>query len=340
MSGNTNKRVSSLRLSTGNIQQRSRVTKSVSELNGFFVRQKRPSDPQVLGEQIEHSEPIRPHLTYLKKKPASHDADEFIPIRDVKKEKKTNDSKHRTWTGKRTGYKYIKFFLECIVDIFYFKKRCFDFIQNLQIFKIHQKSCEFDRYALHSIIFKKSRIIILKMDISEYPPDDSPSEPNYEIPIPDHETRYFNYKSHPLDDRQLQWIHPYCKGNSPSERKNHTAAIVNNSLYVMAGTDRENLQNQTYALDLSKLNFSEKIHNFLLIYYSQLKASYTWRQLEALGPVPPHRYGHSCTVVGTNLLVFGGRNKTMVLNDLYAFDTRIFFYFYNWSFRCPFTNFG
>ena len=109
MSGNQNKRVKSLKVSSGTPQPRTRVTKSVSELNGFFRQKRRPSDPQIEPdvEQHQQSEPhnVRPnpHL-FLKRKQSSHDADEFIPIRDSKKELKRSESqRQRTWTGKRAG---------------------------------------------------------------------------------------------------------------------------------------------------------------------------------------------------------------------------------------------
>lgn len=59
-------------------------------------------------------------------------------------------------------------------------------------------------------------------------------------------------------------------------------------------------------------------------------ARYTWRKLSPKGNIPTHRYGHTCTAIGKQLLIFGGRNKVFVLADMHIYNTgnvKIFLFF-------------
>jgi len=43
-----------------------------------------------------------------------------------------------------------------------------------------------------------------------------------------------------------------------------------------------------------------------------------------IGNLPGGRYGHTLTMVGTKIYIFGGRNEEKYLNDLIIFDAKNF----------------
>lgn len=49
----------------------------------------------------------------------------------------------------------------------------------------------------------------------------------------------------------------------------------------------------------------------------------SWKFVLSFGAVPSPRFGHSCTLVGNILYVFGGNDGSRYLNDIYVFDIGI-----------------
>jgi len=51
-----------------------------------------------------------------------------------------------------------------------------------------------------------------------------------------------------------------------------------------------------------------------------LSAEATWQQLSCSGTLPPPRYGHSATIVGQSMIVFGGQDGKQQFNDIWVLE--------------------
>eukprot|EP00698_Gefionella_okellyi_P004487 TRINITY_DN14125_c0_g1_i1.p1 TRINITY_DN14125_c0_g1~~TRINITY_DN14125_c0_g1_i1.p1 ORF type:complete len:337 (-),score=20.43 TRINITY_DN14125_c0_g1_i1:17-994(-) len=107
-----------------------------------------------------------------------------------------------------------------------------------------------------------------------------------------------------LDLERLIWTKPQFGGALPPRRANHTAVVFNGAMYIFGGGAQ------------TKDNF---------VYYNDVwmldPAAGEWTQVRTRGkPTTPRSY-HSCDVVDTNLVIFGGwgGGKTM-LNDISYLD--------------------
>uniref|UniRef100_K3WQA5 tRNA wybutosine-synthesizing protein 3 n=1 Tax=Globisporangium ultimum (strain ATCC 200006 / CBS 805.95 / DAOM BR144) TaxID=431595 RepID=K3WQA5_GLOUD len=87
---------------------------------------------------------------------------------------------------------------------------------------------------------------------------------------------------------------------APSARMQHSAVVVNNEMIVFGGR----------AGPTKPFN---DVHAFKL-------DTRTWRAVDTVGGGPSPRYKHSCSVVGSTMYVYGGRDATTVLGDLFALD--------------------
>jgi N-acetylneuraminic acid mutarotase len=90
-------------------------------------------------------------------------------------------------------------------------------------------------------------------------------------------------------------------GDGPCPRFAHTATLLaQNLILVFGGYDSHSFYNDLYILDLNVRK---------------------WSEVEVLGTArPPPRYAHTATIVGRQLVVFGGQGKNAALNDLWIFD--------------------
>ncbi|KAH8115886.1 hypothetical protein DFH11DRAFT_1506659 [Phellopilus nigrolimitatus] len=94
-------------------------------------------------------------------------------------------------------------------------------------------------------------------------------------------------------------------GDIPTPRSGHVCAFVSDRLIVWGGEtiadggQTEELDNVLYALDLD---------------------NYEWRRLKTSGSSPSGRCGHSASVIGTMLYIFGGHARGVVRDDLWALD--------------------
>ncbi|KAJ4455397.1 putative kelch repeat protein [Paratrimastix pyriformis] len=87
---------------------------------------------------------------------------------------------------------------------------------------------------------------------------------------------------------------------SPPKRFGHTAVSSGNVVIVFGG-------------------YGAQSTCFGDIWYLDT-AHMRWHRVEPTGESPCKRMGHSATVIGADMLVFGGDNGTNCLNDLWAFD--------------------
>ena len=87
----------------------------------------------------------------------------------------------------------------------------------------------------------------------------------------------------------------------PSARSGHSAVIVNGNMYIFGGKndDSEKLN------DLWKFSLTDEL----------------WTELQPTGEIPFERSGHSMTVIGDIIVIFGGIwDVTKELNDLHAYS--------------------
>ncbi|KAK9146896.1 hypothetical protein Sjap_006799 [Stephania japonica] len=158
-----------------------------------------------------------------------------------------------------------------------------------------------------------------------------------------------------------QWIAPSISGQRPKPRYEHGAAIVQDKMYVFGGNHNGRYLNDLQVLDLRTLSWSRvetkaavdsvessspvplspcaghsliSWGNKLLSIAGHTKdpsesvtvkafdpLTSTWSILKTYGKAPLSRGGQSITLVGSNLVMFGGQDaKRTLLNDLHILD--------------------
>lgn len=104
-----------------------------------------------------------------------------------------------------------------------------------------------------------------------------------------------------LNLETLKWRTKRCKGGLPRGRYGHTATLIGNKLYVFGGRGDKGIYfKDTYYLDLK---------------------SWEWSKIKTATPPPTGRMGHSATLVGNKIAVFGGWDGTQTLADFWVFAT-------------------
>lgn len=121
------------------------------------------------------------------------------------------------------------------------------------------------------------------------------------------------------------WTQPMINGTSPPPRDSHSCTTVGDNLFVFGGTDGINPLNDLYILDTCKLSScpltfilcdSLCMKEVILIWFGfVVVASHTWIRPSVRGEGPEAREGHSATLVGKRLFVFGGCGKSSAIND-------------------------
>ncbi|KAD3067487.1 hypothetical protein E3N88_35367 [Mikania micrantha] len=154
-----------------------------------------------------------------------------------------------------------------------------------------------------------------------------------------------------------QWVVPPVSGPHPKPRYEHAAAVVDDKMYIFGGNHNGRYLNDLQTLDLRnwtwskvevKANSEDPVKvtpcaghslipwegNKLISIAGHSKdasevitvkafdlQTYTWSTMKTYGKPPVSRGGQSVTLVGTNLVIFGGQdgNRTL-LNDLHILD--------------------
>nr|APO15848.1 ring-finger protein [Sesuvium portulacastrum] len=158
-----------------------------------------------------------------------------------------------------------------------------------------------------------------------------------------------------------QWIAPPISGQRPKPRYEHGAAVIGDRMYVYGGNHNGRYLNDLQVLDLrtwtwSRVEVKTGVENHeaqpsvtsipcaghtlipwenkLLSVAGHTKDSSetiqvrvfdlqtaTWSILKTYGKPPVSRGGHSVTLVGSSLVIFGGQNANRtLLNDLHLLD--------------------
>lgn len=96
------------------------------------------------------------------------------------------------------------------------------------------------------------------------------------------------------------WNQLEASGEKPNGREGHAMVTVNNTLYVIGGCIQE-----------------IKCFNDVHIFDPGLRQ---WKQEPMMGDAPEPRGGHTATVLGTDIFVFGGASSEATYNDVYKLD--------------------
>nr|GLL37306.1 acyl-CoA-binding domain-containing protein 4-like isoform X1 [Ipomoea trifida] len=154
-----------------------------------------------------------------------------------------------------------------------------------------------------------------------------------------------------------QWVAPLVSGPRPKPRYEHGAAVIDDKMYIFGGNHNGRYLSDLQALDLkswtwSRVEVKEASEassptgpcaghslipwegNKLLSVGGHTKnpsetlqvkvfdlQSHTWSTLKTYGKPPVSRGGHSVTLAGTTLVIFGGQDANRsLLNDLHILD--------------------
>jgi len=121
---------------------------------------------------------------------------------------------------------------------------------------------------------------------------------------------------HILDVTSFLWSRPACSGTYPIEREGHTASVVGKRIFVFAGTWVDDEDQSVYLNDLHVLESD----------------SLAWSQPVTTGAIPSQREGHTASVIGGLVVIFGGagldkEDASVNLSDMHILDTTS----YTWS---------
>jgi len=101
---------------------------------------------------------------------------------------------------------------------------------------------------------------------------------------------------------------------SPGDLRFYKCVAVNSHILFIGGVSEEYSASKGYsiipALSITKKDLCWGCH------------TRRWNVRQAFGDIPPERYGHTATRVGSKVFVFGGRDpkSTVTFNDLYCLD--------------------
>ncbi len=125
---------------------------------------------------------------------------------------------------------------------------------------------------------------------------------------------------HRFDTSGSAWSQLNCGGDVPPPRAHHTAHLYGSQMVVFGGTDGSNVYSNVYTLDLSNLQWTQRVPQ---------SSSHAAAETGAASPsgygdtamvisragsggvgmrVPAPRIGHASELVGHQLIIFGGHN--------------------------------
>eukprot|EP01116_Phalansterium_solitarium_P008456 TRINITY_DN22362_c0_g1_i1.p1 TRINITY_DN22362_c0_g1~~TRINITY_DN22362_c0_g1_i1.p1 ORF type:complete len:383 (+),score=81.52 TRINITY_DN22362_c0_g1_i1:81-1229(+) len=123
-----------------------------------------------------------------------------------------------------------------------------------------------------------------------------------------HDKVIFSYSSelYVLDLDTLEWTKPKQRGPKPVARAFHTAVVgPNDMMFLWGGCKDGFLGAKDCDPDLYMLN----------------PRTWTWRKLRPTGHLPSRRSEHTCAMVGSRLVVFGGRVHDQYSTQLHTLET-------------------
>jgi N-acetylneuraminic acid mutarotase len=114
-----------------------------------------------------------------------------------------------------------------------------------------------------------------------------------------------------FDPRTEKWSELQCIGFIPTPREGHSAAVVDDVIYIFGGrgVDGKDLG------DLAAFRISSKsIMRFRIIRLVK-SSDKRWYMFQNMGPVPNARSGHAMAAVSSRVFVLGGEPYTPAETD-------------------------
>lgn len=105
-----------------------------------------------------------------------------------------------------------------------------------------------------------------------------------------------------LHTATLEWVRLQQRGEQPKARAYHAAAVVGNFLVLLGG-------------------WSGQCENLATLSTLDLDGVGTWASVAVPGQPPAGAYGHTVTVLGSNILTFGGWDGVSPLSAVNVLDT-------------------
>lgn len=168
---------------------------------------------------------------------------------------------------------------------------------------------------------------------------------------------------HVLDTEAMIWSQPATSGSRPGPLANHTCTLVAQRLYVCGGMvvslDESGgsfvkYSDDVYILDAEAMLWERlrrrgsqpaarayhetlQVGGYLLVLGGwsgsaeglgelntlDLEGLGSWYTVEVPGQAPPSTYGHSATLIGTKVVLFGGWDSVSPLNSVRVLDTTV-----------------
>ena len=181
-----------------------------------------------------------------------------------------------------------------------------------------------------------------------YPPPFSSTPSSFSPCVPDGNKWLADL--HCFDTEKMDWSVPSTSGSSPSARACHTTTLLNRKLYMFGGYDGSKCFNDLDVLDLDTNTWIQprvsgplpQARNaqtmtvvgdrlFLFGGHSGNKHlrdlhildtnTMTWTQADSVtGQPPPGLRGHTATLIGSKIFLYGGYDGRGRSNDLYLLD--------------------
>lgn len=114
---------------------------------------------------------------------------------------------------------------------------------------------------------------------------------------------------HVLDLESLTWSMVTAGGSAPTARARHTATLVGRNLVLFGGVGGGRPLNDVFVMHTAGGNLREV----------------SWTEPPTNGLMPNARVGHATALVGCRMVVFGGHDGQMCMNDVHVLVTM------NWS---------
>ncbi|PKC64038.1 hypothetical protein RhiirA1_537349 [Rhizophagus irregularis] len=164
-----------------------------------------------------------------------------------------------------------------------------------------------------------------------------------------------NNKTYPWSQKKLSSFNPFPRYNLSSSQY-----TINDKLYLFGGISHDKTTNDVFTIEINTLNVlpvfssgaipkprclhtqvnvganlfvfggkldnsNEKLDNDIYILDTDAKdMKFVWSKPSMSGSLPDGRYGHTSTLIGTTVYIFGGQDYMNHLNDLISFDIKNF----------------
>jgi N-acetylneuraminic acid mutarotase len=112
-------------------------------------------------------------------------------------------------------------------------------------------------------------------------------------------------------NNSVDWVFTYNFG--PSPRNGHSMVAYGGDLYMFGGF----WHNISYGTYVDCFDEPCLWYNDMWVYTVM---GDKWTQIFPGGELPVPRYGHTATVIGENMYVFGGNSQEALLNDMWAYS--------------------